>query len=69
MSFSDSTPGVPGPASPRNFATAPGKLSPSPPARDEVPLLLPDRFSDGREAGRPQLDRTNPGAARPEFRF
>jgi glycosidase len=34
--------------------------------RDEVLyFLLPDRFSDGQEAGRPLLDRKNRGAARP----
>ena len=34
--------------------------------RDEVLyFLLPDRFSDGAEAGRPPLDRANPAAARP----
>ncbi|MEO6785949.1 MAG: alpha-amylase family glycosyl hydrolase, partial [Chthoniobacteraceae bacterium] len=33
-------------------------------------FLLPDRFSDGQEATRPKLDRTNPAAARPPgFRF
>lgn len=40
---------------------------PSPPDwREEVLyFLLPDRFSDGGEAGRPALDRTNLAAARP----
>lgn len=34
--------------------------------RDEVIyFLLPDRFSDGQEGGRPLLDRTNPQAHRP----
>src|SRR5262249_24426314 len=34
--------------------------------RDEVLyFLLPDRFSDGQEAGRPLLDRANRAAARP----
>ena len=39
--------------------------------RDEVIyFLLPDRFSDGQENGRPRLDRSNPGTARPAgFRF
>src|ERR1700761_6681422 len=39
--------------------------------RDEVIyFLLPDRFSDGKEAGRPMLDVNNRAAARPAgFRF
>ena len=71
MSFSDSTLALPRPASVREISL-PRRESYHPRlmARDEVlHLLLPDRFSDGREAGRPQLDRTNPGAARPQFRF
>ena len=73
MSFSDSNLALPRPASVREISL-PRRESyhPSPSDwRDEVLyFLLPDRFSDGREAGRPQLDRTNPGAARPPgFRF
>ena len=73
MSFSDSTLALPRPASVREISL-PRRESyhPSPSDwREEVLyFLLPDRFSDGREAGRPQLDRTNPGAARPPgFRF
>jgi hypothetical protein len=73
MSFSDSNPALPRPASVREISL-PRRESyhPSPSDwRDEVLyFLLPDRFSDGREAGRPLLDRTNPGAARPPgFRF
>ncbi|MGC4031636.1 MAG: alpha-amylase family glycosyl hydrolase [Tepidisphaeraceae bacterium] len=34
--------------------------------RDEVLyFLLPDRFSDGKESGRPLIDRANPATARP----
>jgi glycosidase len=48
------------------------KFFPSPADwRDEVIyFLLPDRFSDGREAGRPMLDRRDLAGARPPgFRF
>ena len=73
MSFSDSTLALPRPASVREISL-PRRESyhPSPSDwRDEVLyFLLPDRFSDGGEAGRPQLDRANPDAAPPAgFRF
>lgn len=73
MAFRDDILGQPRPTSlasftlPRRdqFFASPGDW------RDEVLyFLLPDRFSDGGEAGRPMLDRGNLSAARPAaFRF
>jgi glycosidase len=73
MSFRDQVLQGPRPASVRSvklprrqkFFASPGDW------QDEVIyFLLPDRFSDGREAQRPLLDRSNLGAGRPkDFRF
>jgi glycosidase len=73
MAFRDDVLGQPRPASLASL-TLPRRqrFFPSPPDwRDEVLyFLLPDRFSDGEEAGRPMLDRANLAAARPPaFRF
>ena len=66
--FSDALLAVARPDSTFELPRAPsGGFHPSPGDwRDEVLyFLLPDRFSDGREAQRPLLDRENPAAARP----
>lgn len=73
MSFKDQILSAPRPESVRNIQL-PRRESyfPSPADwRDEVLyFLLPDRFSDGQEAGRPLVDRNNPAAARTSnFRF
>jgi glycosidase len=73
MPFRDRVLGQPRPASLASLALPRReRFFPSPPDwRDEVLyFLLPDRFSDGGEAGRPLLDRGNLAAARPaSFRF
>jgi len=73
MSFRDDILGHPRPASIRGVGL-PRRQSffPSPADwRDEILyFLLPDRFSDGAEVGRPLLDRNNlPGARPADFRF
>src|SRR5687768_4031798 len=73
MPFRDDILGQPRPSSLASFALPRReRYFPSPADwRDEVLyFLLPDRFSDGAEAGRPMLDRGNLAAARPaSFRF
>lgn len=73
MPFRDDVLGQPRSASLASFALPRReRFFPSPADwRDEVLyFLLPDRFSDGGEAGRPLLDRANLTAARPpSFRF
>jgi glycosidase len=73
MPFRDDILGAPRPASVRALAfPRRERFFPSPSDwRDEVLyFLLPDRFSDGQEAGRPRLDRGNlPGARPATFRF
>jgi glycosidase len=73
MPFRDHVLGQPRPSSLASFALPRReRFFPSPADwRDEVLyFLLPDRFSDGGEAGRPALDRADLAAARPPtFRF
>jgi glycosidase len=73
MSFRDRVLGQPRPSSLASLALPRReRYFPSPADwRDEVLyFLLPDRFSDGGEAGRPLLDRADLAAARPPtFRF
>src|SRR5262245_29931856 len=68
MPFSDILLGQDRPASIRSVPRAgDGSFNPVPGDwRDEILyFLLPDRFSDGGEANRPLLDRSNRSAARP----
>src|SRR5881227_3295432 len=68
MPFRDTTLGHPRPASIRSVALPRREASfPSPVDwRNEILyFLLPDRFSDGQDATRPLLDRSNLAAARP----
>src|SRR5262245_13262296 len=59
-------PNVPDDLSGANLLVPRGPVFPSPADwRDQVLyFLLPDRFSDGNEAGRPLFDRTNPSQFR-----
>ena len=73
MSFKDEILNAPRPRSVRNVQLPRRETYFPSPAdwRDEVLyFLLPDRFSDGQEAGRPIVDGSNPAAARPsDFRL